>query len=93
MGQPSGEVPCGLSTTICASVSPATPKWSAALSASAAMSYCCEEAGAGAALSTQLPPSTGPLNVGPVPEESVYCEVMADQVSWLVPRPWKSLVR
>lgn len=56
------------------------------------MSCCWEEAGAGEASSTQLPPRTGPVKAGPLPEESGYCAVMVDQWSWLVPSPLNRLV-
>jgi hypothetical protein len=74
-------------------LSPETPKYCAAVTASAARSLWLAAAGAGAELSNQVPPSTGPPNAGPWPELSAYCEVMVDQLSPEPPSPVKKSCR
>src|SRR5205085_10420076 len=90
LGNPSGLVPLGLTTKMFTS-GPETPNCAAALSASAAMSAWLADCGAGAESSTQVPPSTEPLNVTGLPLPSVYCVMDADQPSLASPRPLNRL--
>ena len=90
-GKPSGWVPCGL-TTMMFTLCPDTLKCAAPFLASPAMAPADMLPGALAALSTQVPLSTEPVNVGcsPLP---VYCEVTRDQASLDWPSPVKNFVR
>jgi hypothetical protein len=51
------------------------------------------DCGAGAESSTQVPPSTEPLNVTGLPPPSVYWVMLADHESLASPRPLNRLCR